>query len=288
MGLSWQQGPLGRYPLGSFLIEGGGPVGVSYAQPLQRLMSAELGGQRVVESEDVILLFEPDRYPVAYFPIDSVAEGALEARDRVTDHPGLGPTRWFAVHGGEEVRERGAWEHTEPPGHAEMLRGRVAFAWRAMDAFYEEADRIIGHAADPYHRIDIRASRRTAVVESGDVTIAETTSALVLYECGFAPRWYVPDADVRMGELEPVEFRTFCPYKGICAYWDVGEVQRGAWGYRSPFKEVEPIAGMISFEPESFTITIDGERLLAMPHQHVVSHGVDRNLTVDEMDAIDV
>ena len=35
---------------------------------------------------------------------------------------------------------------------------RVAFSWRAMDAFYEEDERIVGHAADPYHRNDIRAA----------------------------------------------------------------------------------------------------------------------------------
>jgi hypothetical protein len=27
-----------------------------------------------------------------------------------------------------------------------------------MDAFYEEDERIVGHAADAYHRIDIRQS----------------------------------------------------------------------------------------------------------------------------------
>ena len=33
-----------------------------------------------------------------------------------------------------------------------------------MDAFYEEDDRILGHAADPYHRIDIRHTSRHLVV----------------------------------------------------------------------------------------------------------------------------
>jgi hypothetical protein len=30
-----------------------------------------------------------------------------------------------------------------------VLKGRVAFAWRVMDAFYEEDERIVGNAADP-------------------------------------------------------------------------------------------------------------------------------------------
>jgi Domain of unknown function (DUF427) len=75
---------------------------------------------------------------------------------------------------------------------AAILSGKVALAWRALDAFYEEDDRILGHAADPYHRIDIRSSSRHLVVRAGDRVVADTTSPLVLYESGFAPRWYVP------------------------------------------------------------------------------------------------
>jgi hypothetical protein len=101
MGLSWQQGPLGSDPVGRFLVDGGGLGEVPYADPLRRLMSAELGGETVVASEGATLLFEPNRYP------------------------------------------------------------------------------------------------------------------LVLYESGFAPRWYLPEDDVRIGEISPVDHRTFCPYKGV-------------------------------------------------------------------------
>lgn len=283
MGLSWQQGPLGRDPIGRFLVSGDGLREIPYAEPLRRLMSVELGGGTIASSEDVVLLFEPNRYPVAYFPRADIAEGALEESDRVTDHPGLGQTRWFTVRGGDERRERAAWQHLEPPSFAAILGDRVAFAWRAMDAFYEEADRIIGHAADPYHRIDIRQSSRPVAVQSGGRRIAETSSALVLYESGFAPRWYLPEADVEMDALEPVEHRTFCPYKGICSYWDVGEERRAAWSYRSPIDEMPRIAGMISFEPGQVAVTVDGKRLEPEPGQDVVSHGIDRNLTVDEV-----
>jgi uncharacterized protein (DUF427 family) len=103
-----------------------------------------------------------------------------------------------------------------------------------MDAFYEEDERIVGHAADRYHRIDIRQSTRHLVVRSGDRIIAETTQPLVLYESGFAPRWYVPPEDVEESELTPVDTRTFCPYKGVCSYYDVGNARRAAWSYRQP------------------------------------------------------
>ena len=70
------------------------------------------------------------------------------------------------MQGGGQARPRAAWEHTGLPGYASQLKGRVAFAWRAMDAFYEEDERIVGHAADTYHRIDIRQASRHLVVRA--------------------------------------------------------------------------------------------------------------------------
>jgi uncharacterized protein (DUF427 family) len=102
------------------------------------------------------LLFEPGRYPVAYFPQTDIAADALERIDHGTIHRDLGPTTWFAVRSGDQVPQRAAWQHTDLPAYASELLSRVAFAWRAMDAFYEEDERILGHAADPYHRIDVR------------------------------------------------------------------------------------------------------------------------------------
>ena len=91
MGLSWQQGPLGRNPNGQFLVPGMRQR-VLYAEPLRRRMRAELGGRTVVQSDDAVALFEPGRYPVAYFPIADFAEGALRRTDRRTEHPELGET----------------------------------------------------------------------------------------------------------------------------------------------------------------------------------------------------
>jgi uncharacterized protein (DUF427 family) len=195
MGLSWQQGPLGRNPNGQFLVPDM-PQRVLYAEPLRRRMRAELGGRTVVESDDAVVLFEPGRYPVAYFPIGDFAEGALRPIDHRSEHPDLGETAWFEVAGGARGAARGAWQHVALPEHAAILRDKVALAWRAMDGFYEEDERILGHAADPYHRIDIRRTSRHLVVRARDRVVAETASPLVLYESGFAPRWYVPREDV--------------------------------------------------------------------------------------------
>jgi uncharacterized protein (DUF427 family) len=287
MGLSWQQGPLGRDPNGTFLTSTPMPERVLYVEPLRRRMSVELGGGIVARSEEALILFEPARYPVAYFPIADVEEGVLQPSGRESTHPDLGKTTWFHVIGGDgQVAERSAWQHTHLPTHAAALRDTVAFAWRGMDAFYEEDERILGHAADPYHRIDIRRSSRHLVVRDGDLLVADTHAPRVLYESGFAPRWYVARADVVADALQAVEGQTFCPYKGLASYYSVGTVGNAAWSYRAPFEEVDQIADLVSFYPEKLTITIDGEKLEAAPGQSVLPHGPDRNLSVDEVGGI--
>jgi uncharacterized protein (DUF427 family) len=282
MGLSWQQGPLGRTPNGRFLVEGM-PERVLYAEPLRRRLRAELGGRTVVQSDDAVLLFEPGRYPVAYFPEADFAAGVLEPLDHRTRHPDLGETAWFAIAG--DTR-RAAWQHVDLPTHAALLQGRIALAWRAMDAFYEEDERILGHAADPYHRIDIRRTSRHLVVRAGDRVIADTTSPLVLYESGFAPRWYVPREDVDADALTLVDDQTFCPYKGIAGYYDVGDARAAAWSYRAPLEEMDRIADLVSFEPDRVEVELDGERLALEPGQNVVSHGIDRDLSIGEAGAL--
>jgi len=59
------------------------------------------------------------------------------------------------------------------PAYARDLQGRIAFAWPSMEAFYEEEERIVGHAADSYHRIDIRQTSRHLVVRHRDRRIVK-------------------------------------------------------------------------------------------------------------------
>lgn len=285
MGLSWQQGPLSAGAIGHFLTPEPLPERLLFAERLRRRMRVECAGAWIADSENVILLHEPGRYPVAYFPREDVDGQALVPSGKVTHHQDLGATTWYAVHAGGRTSERAAWEFTDLPGHAVELRGRVAFAWRAMDAFYEEDERILGHAADPYHRIDIRDASRTLEVRQGDSVIARSENPVVLYESGFAPRWYVPRAGIDQTRLRPAEGQTFCPYKGLCDYYDIGEARRAAWTYPQAYREVERIGGLVSFEADKVEVRLDGTRLLPEPGQNVIPHGVDRGLDADEAKA---
>lgn len=69
MGLAWQQGPLAPGAAGRFLVPDPLPGRLLYAGPLARRIRVRFGG-----SENVVLLHEPGRYPVAYFPADDIAE----------------------------------------------------------------------------------------------------------------------------------------------------------------------------------------------------------------------
>ena len=286
MGLSWQQGPLGGRSIGRLLVEQPLPERLLFAEPLRRRMRVRFGDEWIADSEDVVLLHEPGHYPVAYFPRADVKAGVLSGPERTTEHRELGETAWFTVTAGGRNAKRAAWQHVALPAYAaDELKDRIAFAWRAMDAFYEEDERIVGHAADPYHRNDIRATSRHLVVRDGERIIADTHRPVVLYESGFAPRWYVPREDVDEAALTPIEGQTFCPYKGLASYYDIGEHAGAAWSYVEAWPEVSRVRGLISFEADKIEVYLDGKRLEPAPGQTVMAHGLDRGLDPDELRA---
>jgi uncharacterized protein (DUF427 family) len=225
VGLSWQQGPLSPGAIGRFLVPEPLPQKLLYAEPLRRRMRVRFGGTWIAESEGVLLLFEPGRYPIAYFPEADVSAGTLERTDRTTRHPDLGITSWYTVRAGEKTVPRAAWQHSAPPSYASEFQARVALAWPLMDAFYEEDERILGHAADSYHRVDI------------------DQSALTLVE----------------------QHKTFCPYKGLCSYYDIGDAHLAAWSYPEAYAEVGRISDLVSFEPDIVSVELDGTQLRLEP-----------------------
>lgn len=130
-----------------------------------------------------------------------------------------------------------------------------------MDAFYEEDERIVGHAVDSYHRIDIRRTSRPAGTSRAPTSTSESA-------------------------LTPAEGRTFCPYKGLASYYDIADAHRVAWSYEDAWTEVRRVSGLVSFEPDEIEVQLDGVRLRLEPGRNVVSHGADRNLTLDETTAV--
>jgi uncharacterized protein (DUF427 family) len=282
VGLSWQQGPLSPGADDRFLVPEPLPKRQLYAEPLRRRMRVRFGGTWIAESEYAVLLCEPGRYAVAYFPQADLLPDILERAEHTTRHQDLWPTAWYTVRAGKQSAPRGAWQHIDLPAYASELQARVAFAWPAMDAFNEEDERIVSHAVDSYHRINIHQTPRNVVVRHRDRIIADTKRPVVLYESGFAPCWYVAHADVDESALTAVEHQTFCPYKGLCSYHDIGDERLAARSYRAAYPEVGRISDFVSFEPDIVSVQLDNTQLRLEPGQTVIPHGPDRELTVAE------
>jgi uncharacterized protein (DUF427 family) len=230
------------------------------------------------------LLHETGRYPVAYFPPADVDAELLRPSGRRTSHPELGEAAWWSLQAGGQCFENVAWNHPSPPAHAAAMTGLIAFVWAEMDAFYEEDEPIFGHAADPYHRVDVRASSRQLTVRLADQVIAQTRAPLAVFETGFAPRWYLPRQDINPDALEDDPLRTLCPYKGVAHYFDVVAAGRrlsaAAWSYPEALPESARLSGYVSFDPGLLDASVDGERLLPAAYQQVVPAGTDRDLGV--------
>ena len=145
----------------------------------------------------------------------------------------------------------------------EDLAGYVVLDTDAFDAWYEEDEQIIGHPRDPFHRVDVRLSRRRLRIEVDGDIIAETTRARLLFETQITRRFYVPREDVR-AELHPTATHTYCPYKGSASYWSVdagGRLRKDlAWAYEQPLPDAVAIAGLVAFWNERVDIFIDGEQ----------------------------
>jgi len=98
----------------------------------------------------------------------------------------------------------------------------------------------------------------------GGETIAQTRSAMLLFETGLPTRHYIPPTDVRTEFLSRSRTTSTCPYKGQASYSSarVGDrsVEDAAWSYLEPLPECPRIKGHICFYPERVDrLEVEGE-----------------------------
>jgi len=93
-------------------------------------------------------------------------------------------------------------------------------------------------------------ARRIRVMVNG-VFVADTTTAVYVFEQGHLPVYYFPRDDVRFDLLEPTTTSTHCPRKGNATYWTVvvGDERRedAVWAYPEPLDSVAELAGYVAF-----------------------------------------
>jgi uncharacterized protein (DUF427 family) len=229
-----------------------------------RWVRVRFAGQFVADSKRVLLLREPGRLPVYYFPREDVRAEWLVPAEHATPCAETGAALCWTVRVGDRTTEHAAWGHPEPPADRSALRGHVAFDWAKMDAWFEEDDEVYVHPRDPYKRVDVlHSSRHVQVVVAGTL-VAETRRPALLFETGLPTRYYLPKADVRLDLLVPTDTETRCPYKGLASYYAVvvgpTVVRDIAWCYRHPIPECSKIENLICFFNERVdALYVDGE-----------------------------
>ncbi|WP_249522923.1 DUF427 domain-containing protein [Modestobacter marinus] len=101
----------------------------------------------------------------------------------------------------------------------------------------------------PAHALFLHPLQERIRGMSGGRTVVDTTRAQLLHETGLLPRWYLPEADVVPGALQPSDTRTTCPFKGEAHYWhlevDGRRVEDVAWSYPEPVDGCPQLAGLV-------------------------------------------
>jgi uncharacterized protein (DUF427 family) len=230
-------------------------------EPSQRRVRAFFGGVPVVDSRRVLLVFEPGRHPLYWFPRKDVHADLLQSAG--LDSAAQPPVERWTLRVGDRVAHHAAWSYPQPLSEYVPLKDHLAFEWDTLDAWFEEDDQVFGHPRDPYHRVDaLRSSRRVRVEVEGQV-VAETSRPCLLFETGLPVRYYVPKLDARLELLEPSAKTTRCPYKGVAVYWSLRVNGRLfpdlVWSYPQPIPECPKIEDLLCFWNERTDTIVDGE-----------------------------
>lgn len=98
-----------------------------------RRVVIRLGGEVIVDTDDIVRVLETSHPPVYYLPISAFTTGALTPGEGSSYCEFKGGARYFDVHGGGQLRLRAAWTYPRPAAGFESLTGRVAVYARDMD-----------------------------------------------------------------------------------------------------------------------------------------------------------
>ncbi|MBA3380540.1 MAG: DUF427 domain-containing protein [Actinobacteria bacterium] len=261
MSLTANHGPFSEQPRGRLNFELDSPSLLLYLDPMPYRVRVLFEGETIVDAFEPLLLHEGGRLPVYHFKPDEVHRDFLEPSESKSESKGI--VEYWTVRVGDRVAPDAARAYSQPVEGAALLEGLFTFDWNAMDEWFCEDEQLFGHARDPFSRIDTyKTSRHLRISLEGEL-LAETRRAIVLYETGLPPRYYIPAEDVRADLLIPSGSRSRCAYKGSASYWSVqiGErvVEDLVWAYLDPERDAEPVRDLLCFFNERVDLEIEGE-----------------------------
>jgi uncharacterized protein (DUF427 family) len=235
-------------------------VPVDHVEPVPRRIRAELGGRLVLDTTRALYLWEWPPYPQFLIPAGDVDPEVLVDEEHVSNLS-RGRVARVGLRVGDVERAGAGRRYLEStiPGIVDTIR----FDFAALDAWYEEDERIFVHPRNPYARVDAVRSGRTVRVELDGLVLAESSAPIAVFETGLPTRWYVERMAVDLSHLRPSDTETACPYKGrTTGYWSVqtGESLHPdlAWTYDFPTAPLLPIAGLVAFYDEKVDVFLDG------------------------------
>ncbi len=242
------------------------PPGGFTFEPSERHVRGTIGSVTLVDSHSPVLVWEPGQAVPGYvFPRADLREDLL--------HPGSAPDhdrhqqvrQWYDVEVDGTVYPALAFEYD-----VDGLDGFIAVDWfRRQEAgvthWYEEAEEIFRHPRDPYKRVDPIPSDRHVEVFVDGLKIADTRSAVLLFETRLPIRYYIPALDIDFTHLIETDLSSTCPYKGDARYWSVqtpeGLRENIIWSYPDPIGAAVAIKDHLALYNEVADIVVDGETL---------------------------
>jgi uncharacterized protein (DUF427 family) len=225
---------------------------VNHVEPSPRRVRGFLADEVVFDTTRALYVWEWPYYPQYYIPLADVTSDWLVA-ENTTQHSRRGMVDLHGVRVGNACRPHSARILRE--SSVELLNGTVRFDWAALDAWFEEDERIFVHPRNPYVRVDALRSRRNVRIELEGVVLGESSSPIMVFETGLPTRYYLNWTEVSFDRLIATDTVTECPYKGITSgYWSVrlgDQIYPDlAWSYEFPTHQLLRIAGLIAFYNE--------------------------------------
>jgi uncharacterized protein (DUF427 family) len=107
-------------------------------------------GHVIADSDDVLVLRQPGRRPMHFFPRDDVETGYLGETRQAVDDLQLGPGRCYTWAMEREIIERAVCVFDEPPPAAEAVIGRLCLSEDVFE-IYELTPRDLAAAPRATH-----------------------------------------------------------------------------------------------------------------------------------------
>ncbi|WP_067521092.1 DUF427 domain-containing protein [Alloactinosynnema sp. L-07] len=237
---------------------------------------ARIADTTVVDTWSAVLVWEPRRLvPVYGVPVGDIRGQVVPtdpqpAAPDLTTVPGmLGPMD-FSLHtcagtvvdlvlDGVTVAQAGYLP--ADPDLAEI----VVLDFNAFDSWWAEEQQTVGHAHDPFERIEVLPSSRLVEVSLNGTRLASSSRPLLLLETHLPPRWYFPAEHVESELLTPSDTTSTCAYKGFASYFSLVDGNTAgkdiAWTYRDPRHDALPVRDHLCFWSERSDLVVDGQPL---------------------------